>query len=95
MPMTSDVQQDKIETLTTALAQRDASLKIAQLTIDKLKLELTYLRRMQYARANEKGGCNCTACGNGLRVIGQDVSEVLDYEPGNFLVIRHVRPKMA
>jgi transposase len=28
-------------------------------------------------------------------VIGQDVSEVLDYEPGNFLVVRHVRPKLA
>jgi transposase len=156
--MTTDVQQDKIDTLTGALAQRDASLKIAHLTIDKLKLELSYLRRMQYGRSSEKldhdgqlelmdsgmvpapaandqaapnvpptadsgkkrsaksrpgtrelpahlprhtivhnpeGGCNCAACGNGLRVIGQDVSEVLDYEPGNFLVIRHVRPKLA
>ena len=54
MPMTSDVQQDKIEALTGALAQRDASLKIAHLTIDKLKLELTYLRRMQYGRSSEK-----------------------------------------
>lgn len=156
--MTSDVQQAQIETLTGALAQRDASLKIAHLTIDKLKLELSYLRRMQYGRSSEKldhdgqlelmdsgmapmpaandpsapnvtpiaeggkkrsaksragqrelpahlprqtivhnpeGGCNCTACGSGLREIGQDVSEVLDYEPGNFLVIRHVRPKLA
>jgi transposase len=158
MHMTSDVQQTKIETLTGALAQRDASLKFAHLTIEKLKLELRYLRRMQFGRASEKlehggqlelmdsnmapmpaandaaapdaaqtteggkkrsakpraglrelpahlprqtivhnpeGGCNCAACGNGLRVIGQDVSEVLDYEPGNFLVIRHVRPKLA
>ena len=156
--MASDAQQDRIETLIGALAQRDASLKIAHLTIDKLKLELSYLRRMQYGRSSEKldhdgqlelmdsgmapvpaandpatpnvtpiaeggkkrsdksragqrelpahlprqtivhnpeGGCNCAACGNGLRVIGQDVSEVLDYEPGNFLVIRHVRPKLA
>lgn len=144
--------------LTGALAQRDASLKMAHLTIDKLKLELSYLRRMQYGRSSEKlehdgqlelmdsgmvpmpaandpsvpdvipiaeggkkrseksrcglrelpshlprqtvvhhpeGGCNCAACGSGLREIGQDVSEVLDYEPGNFLVIRHVRPKLA
>ena len=151
--MTTDVQQARIETLTGALAQRDASLKIAHLTIDKLKIELSYLRRMQCGRSSEKlahdgqlelmdsgmapvpaandpaapnvtpiaeggkkrsnksrpglrelpahlprqtivhnpeGGCNCTACCNGLRVIGQDVSEVLDYEPGNFLVIRHV-----
>lgn len=36
--MASDAQQDKIETLTGALAQRDTALKIAHLTIDKLKL---------------------------------------------------------
>ena len=54
MPMASDAQQDRIETLTVALAQRDASLKFAHLTIDKLKLELSYLRRMQYGRASEK-----------------------------------------
>lgn len=148
--MSADDKQARIDTLTGAL-------KIAQLTIDKLKIELSYLRRMQYGRSSEKldhagqmelmdgalapvpaandacastvtpvagrkkdksktrpglrdlpahlprqtvvhnpeGGCNCEACGNGLRVIGQDVSEILDYEPGNFLVIRHVRPKLA
>ena len=42
-----------------------------------------------------QGGCGCTACGGGLREIGQDVSEVLDYEPGTFHVVRHVRPKLA
>jgi transposase len=145
--------------------QRSAeALKIALLTIDKMKVELSYLRRMKYGRASEKlehaqlelvggqvaplvvapavdeaaneqgkskvtsieagrkkrqtrqrpglrelpehlprrtvvhtpqGGCNCEACGGGLREIGQDVSEVLDYEPGSFHVVRHVRPKMA
>jgi transposase len=30
-----------------------------------------------------------------LREIGQDISEVLDYEPGSFHVVRHVRPKLA
>lgn len=40
-------------------------------------------------------GCGCTACGGGLREIGQDVSEVLDYEPGTFHVVRHVRPRLA
>ena len=40
-------------------------------------------------------GCTCEACGSGLREIGQDVSEVLDYEPGSFHVVRHVRPKLA
>ena len=31
-----------------------------------------------------QGGCDCAACGAVLREIGQDVSEVLDYEPGTF-----------
>lgn len=39
--------------------------------------------------------CTCLGCGTELRAIGQDVSEVLDYEPGSFKVIRHVRPKYA
>ena len=145
------------------------SLKIALLTIDKLKLELTYLRRMKYGRSSEQlehaqlelvGGmvvapvaepasnvtsieagrkkrtvkprpglrempahlprrtvvhapqgcegcsdgasesgcevaCDCQACGRALREIGQDVAEVLDYEPGSFHVVRHVRPRLA
>lgn len=142
------------------------ALKIAQLTIDKMKVELAYLRRMKYGRSSEKlehpqpqlelvggqvaaavvepdadageddglksnvtsiekerkkrepkarpglrelpehlprrtvvhtplGGCDCAACGGGLREIGQDVSEVLDYVPGTFHVVRHVRPKLA
>jgi transposase len=140
------------------------ALKIAQLTIDKMKVELAYLRRMKYGRSSEKlehaqlelvggqvahpvldppvdagvadglksnvtsldagrkkrepktrpglrelpahlprrtvvhtpqGGCGCASCGGGLREIGQDVSEVLDYEPGTFHVVRHVRPKLA
>lgn len=39
--------------------------------------------------------CTCVGCGSGLRDIGQEVSEVLDYEPGSFKVVRHVRPKYA
>lgn len=140
------------------------ALKIARLTIDKMKVELAYLRRMKYGRSSERlehvqleliggqvaqpvadpcvdagaddglksnvtsldaerkkrepktrpglrdlpahlprrtvvhtplGGCDCTVCGGGLREIGQDISEVLDYEPGTFHVVRHVRPKLA
>lgn len=40
-------------------------------------------------------GCACGACLDALRPIGQDVSEVLDYRPGQFKVIRHVRPRLA
>jgi len=156
--MTTDALQATINTLTKVVEQRDEALKIAHLTIDKLKIELSYLKRMQYGRSSERldhdgqlelmdsgmapvpaandpaasnvapieqgskkrtakphhglrelpahlpretivhnpqGGCNCAECGAGLREIGQDVSEVLEYDPGKFHVIRHVRPKLA
>lgn len=158
----------KLDALTQGVEQRDVELKALRLTIEKLKLELTYLRRMRYGRASEKlehadaqlellgaaltpvqpqvgtdsadsgqsgvgtnvaqlddarkkrkpaqrldqrqlpahlpredvihtdsPNCTCAACGAGLRQIGQDISEVLEYEPGSFKVIRHVRPKFA
>src|SRR5277367_3505295 len=41
------------------------------------------------------GACICPACGGGMGKLGEDVTEVLDYVPGRFEVIRHVRPKYA
>ena len=40
----------------------------------------------------EGGACICPACGGGMAKLGEDVTEVLDYVPGRFQVIRHVRP---
>src|SRR5574343_545707 len=37
----------------------------------------------------------CPDCGGHLKPLGEDVSEVLDYVPASFRVIRHVRPKQA
>ena len=39
--------------------------------------------------------CACPKCGGALRPLGEDVTEVLDYVPGSFRVIRHVRPKLS
>ncbi len=44
---------------------------------------------------HEPEGCSCPTCGGGLHQIGEDVSEVLDYVPAQFKVIRHVRPRFA
>jgi transposase len=168
MAMTWDELVASNATLSGEVRRSHEALKIAQLTIDKMKVELAYLRRMKYGRSSERleqpqpqlelvggqaapvagmpstqvepggddgpqsnvsslekerakrqpkprpglrempehlprrtvvhtplGGCDCQACGAGLREIGQDVSEVLDYEPGTFHVVRHVRPKLA
>jgi transposase len=43
----------------------------------------------------DDGACQCPDCGKGMAKLGEDVTEVLDYVPGHFQVIRHVRPKYA
>jgi len=160
--MTLDEALHRNAELGTQVQRFEEELKIAQLTIEKLKIEVAYLRRMKYGRSSERlehaqlelvsgqvapavevgkptadtnnvasldehrkkrayrprpnlrdlpehlprrtvmhlpaghqAGCGCPACGLALREIGQDVSEVLDYEPGSFHVVRHVRPKLA
>src|SRR5262249_37158825 len=42
-----------------------------------------------------QAACNCPECGGELRRLGEDVSEVLEYVPSHFKVIRHVRPKLS
>jgi len=40
--------------LTGEVKRSHEALKIAQLTIDKMKVELAYLRRMKYGRSSER-----------------------------------------
>jgi transposase len=49
-------------------------------------------REVQTHTPAEQG---CPACGAELNQLGEDVSEVLEWVPASFKVIRHVRPKMA
>jgi transposase len=39
--------------------------------------------------------CTCPDCGATMRRLGEDISEMLDYVPGYFKVLRHVRPKLS
>ncbi len=40
-------------------------------------------------------GTVCAACGGALKVLGEDVTEELEYVPGRFVVNRIVRPRLA
>lgn len=53
------------------------------------------LPRENVVHAPAESACGCPACGGELRPLGEDVSEVLEYVPEHFKVIRHVRPKLA
>lgn len=37
----------------------------------------------------------CPTCDGGLSKLGEDISEMLEYVPARFKVIRHVRPKLS
>src|SRR5665213_1005213 len=145
----------RLQSRDDALQAREAQLEAGQQEllhlrtwIDKLKLEIARLRRMQFGRSSEKLGERiaqlellvedaetsaaiptvttvvprapaskpvrkplpdhlpretvihspadaCPDCGTPMRRIGEDVSEMLEYVPARFKVIRHVRPKMG
>jgi len=52
-------------------------------------------RREEVHQPAGDGACTCPDCGKAMAKLGEDVTEVLDYVPGHFQVIRHVRPKYA
>ena len=41
------------------------------------------------------GHDQCPDCGGALKKLGEDVSEMLEYIPASFVVVRHVRPKFS
>jgi transposase len=49
-------------------------------------------REVEVHEPEEKG---CPACGGNLTKLGEDVSEMLEYVPARFKVVRHVRPKLS
>ena len=164
---TAELPDDMVSLRAFALACQ-SELKVAELSvqfkaleIEKLKLQIAKLRRMQFGRSSERitrqieqlelrleeletgeaeaaakaeaaadtaepvapirerakpkrqplpdhlprqevvhqpaadGACTCPDCGKGMAKLGEDITEVLDYVPGRFQVIRHVRPKYA
>jgi len=128
------------------IEQRNA-LAARDLEIERLKVQLARLRRMQFGRSSEKldreiqqlelqledleestaarqpaaprtvsaskpvrqtlpdhlprgnvlhtPACSCHRCGGALRVLGEDVTEELEYVPARFRVVRHCRPKLS
>jgi transposase len=39
--------------------------------------------------------CICPSCGGEMRKVGEDITEILDYIPGHFEVVRHLRPAFS
>ena len=52
-----------------------------------------HLRREIHTHLPEQS--HCPDCGGTMKKLGEDVSEMLEYIPASFFVIRHVRPKLS
>lgn len=92
------------EVTAPAAAPADAAVKIPKLVSVDAPRETRVTRRAARALPPElprvihvhaPSSCTCPDCGGALRKLGEDASEQLDYVPGYFQVIRHVRPKLA
>jgi transposase len=152
MPPAHDLPDD-IQTLKQLLLEERAARQVDRAEIASLKLQLSYLKRLQFGRSSEQlseriaqleftledleaaaadttavssapeaaprqmrlrhvlpaelpresivhepllaQACTCPACGGTLKPLGEDVSEMLEYVPSRFKVIRHIRPKLA
>jgi len=140
------------------LAAAKAGLLATALEVEKLKLQIARLRRMQFGRSSEKiartieqlelrleeleaeapaashdpatgepplavepsspperktskrralpahlparevvhePNCTCPACGGEMRKVGEDATDILDYIPGHFEIVRHIRPAFS
>ena len=50
---------------------------------------------LRITKMHEPAHQECPQCGGALKKLGEDISEVLDFIPASFFVIRHVRPKLS
>jgi transposase len=96
----------RLEELESGAAEDDAKTESAAESEDSLPIRLRnrpkrkplpdHLPREEVVHQPADGaGCTCPECGGVMSKLGEDITEVLDYVPGHFQVIRHVRPKFA
>jgi transposase len=92
----------KLEELETSRAEQEQSQECATApTTPRAASAKKPARRplpehlLRITRVHEPAHQACPECGGALSKLGEDVSEVLDYIPASFIVIRHVRPKLS
>ena len=91
-----ELQLEGLEAIRTAQVQRpekEPSTKTAPSNATKRRTLPAHLRREVHIHLPEEK--DCPECGGILRKLGEDISEMLEYIPASFLVIRHVRPKLS
>ena len=90
-----ELETGEAEEISKAAAE-DRPLPIRERSQPKRQPLPEHLPRQEIVHEpQDDAGCKCPACGGAMAKLGENVTEVLDYIPGRFRVIRHVRPKYA
>jgi transposase len=82
-----------LEDLESEEALQSCVLDLSSLRGDSIKPKRQPKRTALPHAAPDADGCS--ACGGNMGALGEDVTEILEYVPGRFKVVRHVRPKLA
>ena len=90
--LVEDLEATQAQTPTRPATETEAIELVATIVIPPLRRSLpTHLPRQSIEHTPS---CTCSTCGSDMTKIGEDVSEMLEYVPASFKVIRHVRPKL-
>ena len=87
--------QLSIEDLEASLAAKPASARPAPQQQGQKPVRRPLPEQLPREQIVHETPCTCPDCGGQLRALGEDVSEMLEYVPSRFKVIRHVRPKLS
>lgn len=86
---------EELETPTPAQVKADSASPLQAADADPVKAPRALPEHLPREAIVHEVSCTCTTCGGALRAIGEDVSEMLEFVPEQWKVIRHVRPKYA
>lgn len=92
----------KLEEIETAAAETAASVvpkptaDLAEAPVEKTPRRKLPAHLARVTATHELASCSCPRCGGThMRKVGEDVTEVLEYVPARFEVVRHVRPSYS
>src|SRR6201993_4927780 len=91
--MLEALEADQAERLATAAPEVSAAVETAAEAHKPARRTLP--EHLPREDRRHPAPCTCPGCGGALRKIADEVSETLDYVPGRFKVVRHIREKLS
>src|SRR6201993_687293 len=91
--MLEALEADQAERLATAAPEVSAAVETAAEAHKPARRTLP--EHLPREDRRHSAPCTCPSCGGALRKIADEVSDTLDYVPGRFKVVRHIREKLS